>query len=150
MSRTVLTGALAALVVLSAGGEALACGDKFLVSGRGTRYHRPKNARAASIVIYADPAAKASLETVLKREGHRSTVVGSAEQLAALLAGGRFDVVLAAASVLEAVKSLVSAAPDAPAIVPVQTPVKEASLLRAVDKAVAARDRTARKSLLKG
>jgi hypothetical protein len=154
MARKLLTAALAGVVFLAAGGDALACGDKFLVSSRGTRYHRPKTARAASIVIYGNPAAelsgKASLETVLKREGHRSTMVQTAEQLAALLAGGRFDVVLAAASVLDAVSSLVSAAPDGPVVVPVKAPVRDAALLRAVDKAVAQRDKHMRRSPLKG
>ena len=153
MARKVLTAAVAGVVFLAAGGETLACGDKFLVSGRGTRYHRPKTSRAASIVIYgnlAELSGKASLEAVLKREGHRSIVVESAEQLAALLAGGRFDVVLAAANVLEAVTSLVSAEPDAPVVVPVKAPVRETSLLRAVDKAVAERDKLARRSPLKG
>ena len=152
MSRRFLTAAAAGVVFLAAGGDALACGDKFLVSGRGTRYHRPKTARAASIVIYGNPAAsgKTSLETLLKREGHRSTMAETAEQLTALLAGGRFDVVLAAASVLDAVASLVPASPDAPVVVPVKSPVKEASVLRAVDKAVAQRDKLARRSPLKG
>ena len=35
-------------VGLFTGADLLACGDKFLVAGRGTRYQRPKNFRAAS------------------------------------------------------------------------------------------------------
>ena len=152
MTRPVLIGAACAGLLLSAAGDALACGDKFLVSGRGTRYHRPKTARAASIVVYGpvELSGKSTLESVLKREGHRSTVVGTAEQLAALLAGGQFDVVLVAANVLEAVTRLVTAAPDAPAVVPLAGTVKEASVLRAVDKAVAQRDKRARRSPLQG
>ena len=43
------------------GGDLLACGDKFLVTGRGTRFQRPKNARAASVLIYANPASGTAL-----------------------------------------------------------------------------------------
>ena len=161
---------LATTVVLLAGGDALACGDKFLVAGRGTRYQRPKNVRAASVLIYADPASglpsavgKLPLEQVLKREGHRSTTVETLEQLAALLAGGRFDVVLAATSALDAVLGSVGGAPDAPVVVAfcakaggqegprknavcVKTPPKEASLLQAIDRAVAQRDSSLRRA----
>ena len=161
---------LAASAVLLAEGEAAACGDKFLVSGRGTRYQRPKNARAASILIYADPATglagameKGPLDSVLKREGHRTTIVETAEQLAALVVGGRFDVVLAAIGVVEAVSAFVGVAPDAPVVVAfcaanggqaragrsapcVKTPLREGSLLRAIDDAIAQHDRNARKA----
>jgi hypothetical protein len=154
-------------------GDAFACGDKFLVAGRGTRYQRPKNARAASVLIYADPASgipakvgKLPLESVLKREGHRSTTVGTLEQLAALVAGGRFDVVLVTTSVVDAVAGFVGGAPDAPVMVAfcpdakqargagksacVKTPAKEGPLLQAIDKAVAERDRNIRRTQAAG
>lgn len=152
MARPMLMGAVGAALLLSASGDALACGDKFLVSGRGTRYHRPKTARAASILVYGpvELSGKTGLEAVLRREGHRATAATTTEQLAALLAAGRFDVVLAAAGVVDAVTRLVTAAPDAPAVVPLAGTVKEAALLRSVDKAVAQRDKRARRSPLQG
>src|SRR5215472_13650597 len=81
------------LVVLAvASGDLLACGDKFLVAGRGTRYQRPKNARAASVLIYADPASataatikKAKVESLLKLEGHRATRVQSLTELSTVV-----------------------------------------------------------------
>ena len=153
---------LVAAVGLWTGGDLLACGDKFLVAGRGTRYQRPKNARAASVLIYANPASglpaalgSVPVESVLKHEGHRSTTVETLEQLSAILAGGRFDVVLAASSVVAAVKELLGAGPDAPVVVAfcvkasdtcaVKAPPKERSLLEAIDKAVEQHDRNARK-----
>ena len=167
--RSRVLGAAAVFLLLGAG-DALACGDKFLVSGRGTRYQRPKNARAASVLIYANPASglkdavgKLPLESVLKREGHRLTSVETLEQLAALVAGGRYDIVLAATSVVEAVTGLLGAAADAPVVVAfcakgaglegrdrspqcVKTPPKEGSLLQAIDKAVAQRDGNLRRA----
>ncbi len=156
MTRPRLVLAAAAVLALVGASDALACGDKFLVSTRGTRYQRPKNARAASILIYVGPGArleakgKTPIETMLKREGHRSTIAETAEQLAALMTAGRFDVVLAAASALDAVTTLVHSDGDAPVVVALDSPVKEGSLLRAVDRAVAQRDRNARRSPLKG
>lgn len=158
----------AVVVLLLAGADAFACGDKFLVSGRGTRYQRPKSARAASVLIYANPASglpskvgKLALESVLKREGHRSTTVETIDQLAALVSAGRFDVVIAATSALDAVTRHLGGAPDAPAVVAfctrshgedgaakrsacLKVPAKEGSLLQAIDKAVEQRDRALR------
>ncbi|HKC25084.1 MAG TPA: hypothetical protein VKF32_10105, partial [Thermoanaerobaculia bacterium] len=120
MKRRIRLSALVAAAGVFAGADLYACGDKFLVAGRGTRYQRPKNARAASILIYANPASglpavlrSVSVESLLKREGHRSTTVETPEQLSAILAGGRFDVVLAAGGDAPAVEELLRGAPDA-------------------------------------
>jgi hypothetical protein len=144
-------GLLFAAVLLTAP-DLLACGDKFLVSGRGTRYQRPKSARAASILIYAEPSSGlpasvggVPVESVLKREGHRSTTAETLPQLSALLAGGRYDVVLAAGTVAAAVERLLAAGPDAPVVVAVKAPLKERPLLEAIDKAVERHDHNARR-----
>lgn len=173
MSYRVRLGGFVAAVVLVAGADAFPCGDKFLVGGRGTRYQRPKNARAASIVIYANPASgfpatvgKVPVESVLKREGHRSTTVETLDQLAAILAGGRFDVVLAAGAAVSAVQGLLGGAPDAPVLVSfcakpgdpkepgrgcaVAAPPKERSLLEEIDKAVLRHDKSVQKAPARG
>ena len=146
-----LAGVVAAVGLLSAP-DLLACGDKFLVSGRGTRYQRPKSARAASILIYADPSfglpasvGGVPVESMLKRQGHRSTTAETVQQLSALLAGGRYDVVLAAGTVAAAVEGLLAAGPDAPVVVAVKAPLKERPLLEAIDKAVERHDHNARR-----
>lgn len=172
MNRRIGLAGLVVAVGLWAGPGLLACGDKFLVVGRGTRYERPKNARAASILIYANPSAglRAALkdirvESVLKHEGHRSMTVATPEQLSAILAGGRFDVVLTAGSDAAEVEKLLGGGPDAPVVVafcakesgPVHqqagkgatcalnAPAKAGSLLEAIDKAVERHDQNARK-----
>lgn len=174
--RTRLCGLLFALT-LSSGADLLACGDKFLVAGRGTRYQRPKNARAASVLIYADPASglpaalkDTRVESALKREGHRSTFVETIEQLSALLAGGRYDVVLVASSVAAAVEQAIGASPEAPVMVALcvkpgsqqerttgkepgcalKAPPKERSLLEAIDKAVLQHDKNLRRAQARG
>ena len=165
--RTVFIG-LAALVGILTWSSLLACGDKFLVVSRGTRYQRPKNARAANVLIYANPASampatlkSLPVESVLKHEGHRSTRVETPEQLTAILAGGRFDVVLASSGDAPAVEKLLGASPDAPVMLSfcpkekalakdaacdLSSPPKEQSLLEAIDKAVARHDQNLKKA----
>ena len=135
------------------GGDLLACGDKFLVTSRGTRYQRPKNARAASVLIYANPSSglpaalkKVKVDSVLKHEGHRSTTVETFDQLSAILSGGRFDVILAASAVSADVEKLVGGAPDRAVVLAIDASPKERSLLDAIDKAVERRDQNVKKS----
>jgi len=170
--RIGLIGFLAA-AALWTGADLLACGDKFLVVGRGTRYQRPKNARAATILIYANPSSglpaalkRVSVDSVLKHEGHRSTTVETPEQLSAILASGRFDVVLAAGGDAAAVEKVLPAGPDAPVLLTVcdkasshepketeknascalNASPKAGSLLEAIDKAVERHDQNARRT----
>ena len=175
MSDRIRLAGLVAAVCLCLSADGLACGDKFLVAGRGTRYQRPKNARAANVLIYANPASGlpaalqgVPVDTLLKREGHRSTTVETLDQLAAILAGGRFDVVLAASTVASAVEKLLGGSADAPVMVAfcikptepvtadatapctVKAPPKERSFLEAIDKAVLTHDKNAKKLLARG
>ena len=148
MKRRMMLLGVAALLGVSLNSDVLACGDKFLMSSRGTRYHRPKNFRAASILIYADPAAglnRSKLESILKSEGHRSTAAQSVEQLSALLAGGRYDVVLTATTVAPTVEQLVAKGPDQAIIVALESKPKNDSVLKAIDRAVEKRDQNLKK-----
>src|SRR5207245_7269 len=51
MNHRIRLAGLVVALALCPGADLLACGDKFLVAGRGTRYQRPKSARAASVLI---------------------------------------------------------------------------------------------------
>jgi hypothetical protein len=141
-------------VMLSVGVvDMLACGDKFLIAGRGTRYQRPKTARAASVLIYADPASavaaalkKAKVESLLKLEGHRPTKVQTLQELSTIVASGRYDVILTANSDSASVQRLVPSSPDAAIVVAVDELVKNRSLLEAIDTAVLQRDHNLRKT----
>ena len=150
MRRTVVV----VIVMLSLGAaDMLACGDKFLIAGRGTRYQRPKNARAASVLIYADPASaaaaalkRAKVESLLKLDGHRATKVQTLQELSTIVASGRFDVILTANSESPHVQRLVQASPDAAIVLSVDELVKNRSLLQAIDKAVVERDNHLKKT----
>jgi hypothetical protein len=153
MNHRIRLVGLVVAVGLWAGGDLLACGDKFLVANRGTRYQRPKNARAANVLIYANPSSglpaslkKLKVESVLKHEGHRSTTVETYDQLSAILTGGRFDVVVAASSVAPDVEKLLGASPDRAVVLALDAPAKEATLLKAIDKAVEQKDQKAKRA----
>ena len=154
MSMRRRVGALIVILAVGMTGDLFACGDKFLVGGRGTRYQRPKNARAASVLIYADPASavavslkKAKVESLLKLEGHRATKVQTLDQLSTVMSSGRFDVILTANSDSASVQRMLATAPDAAIVVGVDDLVKNRSLLQAIDKAVLQRDQNLKKTL---
>jgi hypothetical protein len=142
------------IVMLSVGAvDMFACGDKFLIAGRGTRYQRPKTARAASVLIYADPASavaaalkKAKVESLLKLEGHRATKVQSLQELSTVVVGGRYDVILTPNSDSANVQRLVQASPDAGVVIAIDDLVKNRSILEAIDKAVLQRDQNLKKT----
>lgn len=80
----------------------LACGDKFLVLSRGTRFERAPAARqTAAILLYANPAsglpqtlAGLSVEATLRKAGYRPVSVASADDFERALRTGGWDVVL--------------------------------------------------------
>lgn len=153
MSKRLRFGAVTLAFALALTGELFACGDKFLMGGRGTRYQRPKSARAASVLIYADPLSpladaikKSKLESVLKLEGHRATKVQSLEQLSTIMTSGRFDVILTASSASASVQKVVGPVPDAAVVVALDTLEKNQSLLQVIDKAVAQRDQNLKRA----
>jgi hypothetical protein len=150
MRTRIQVATVVAALGLLLGGDLLACGDKFLSSGRGTRYQRPKNARAASILIYAASTPDASQSdrvlSVLKQGGHRSTTVATLDQLSTVLQGGRFDVVLASSDATAAVQPLLGSAPDAAVLLAIEPAEKNRSLLKAIDKAVEQRDRNLKRA----
>jgi DNA-binding NarL/FixJ family response regulator len=147
-------GALVVILAVGMTGELFACGDKFLVGGRGTRYQRPKNARAASVLIYADPASavaaslkKAKVESLLKLEGHKATKVQTLDELSNVVTSGRYDVILTANSDSANVQRMLATGPDAAVVVGVDDLVKNKTLLQAIDKAVVQRDEKLKKTL---
>jgi CheY-like chemotaxis protein len=83
-------------VVLALGSvtpDILACGEKYVVATRGTRFSAPPPKRTdAAILLYADPASelsrmllKLSVAQTLQKAGYRVTEVATDPQLAAAL-----------------------------------------------------------------
>jgi hypothetical protein len=104
-----------------------ACGDKFLLVGRGVKFHRAYAAiHPASIVIYAQPqrsAAKAirdpRLQTDLKQAGHRVVLVESDEALARALGSDHVDLVLTDVADADRTSRQGAASPSKPDVLPV-------------------------------
>jgi len=93
------------LVLWGAGASAdlLACGNKFLVPSRGTRFGKAPVAReTAHVLVYArpgsalsEPLAGVPVASVLAEAGYRPTVVTEPEELQLALEDGGWDLVLA-------------------------------------------------------
>ena len=99
----------------------LACGEKFLMRGRGTRFQRAApSRRPASILVYANPAlnlakalANVQVDATLRRAGYRPTTVKSQQDFNSEMSRGGWDLVVVdvadSASVIERLQN--SAAP---------------------------------------
>jgi DNA-binding NtrC family response regulator len=123
LTRIVLAG-IALLPFCSTPGEA--CGDKFLVIGRGMRAPRARAAHKGSILLFLDP--RSPLPTALqetrvvadlKRVGHSLKAVDNREQAEAALKSGNYDLVVADISDMAALKAQAGAATSRPVLLPV-------------------------------
>ena len=100
-TRAFIAGLLL-VVGVGASGHLFACGDKFLMLGRGTRYERSPAARQASaILLYANPASelsrtlsRLSVDSMLQRAGYKPTTVSNEAELDAALLERKWDVVV--------------------------------------------------------
>jgi hypothetical protein len=98
----VFIAGLLLVVAVGTSGPLFACGDKFLVLGRGTRYERSPAARqAAAILMYANPASELSrmlsalsVEAGLRKEGYRPIIVGSTAEFDTALRERKWDVIV--------------------------------------------------------
>ena len=114
-------------VLLQGTSAAQACGDKFLLVGRGVEFHRAYAAvYPASIVIYAQTqgyAAKAirdpRLQADLKLSGHRVRLVESEAALARALESDRVDLLLTDVADAERLSRQAIASPSKPTVLPV-------------------------------
>jgi hypothetical protein len=120
----ILTGLLIASGVAT-GGDLIACGDKFLIVSRGTRFQRASMRTPASILVYADPAsnlpkalANVSVDATLRKAGYKPTTVTSAAEFDAALVRGGWDLVLVDVMQSQVVSNRVRGA-AAPMVLPV-------------------------------
>ncbi len=148
---------------LSAAGDVFACGNKFLVTSRGTRFGKVAVARQeAAILVFANPAssmsqamADVSVEEVLLEAGYQPTIVTDSAEFELALSQGNWDLVLADLNDSAAVR--VRMGEEAPMVVPVmyeptksdfrqarqeydsviKAPVKSQRFLKSIDEAVA-------------
>jgi hypothetical protein len=126
MKRGLVSGLGLLGCVLSLSGDALACGDKLLVVGRGLR---PTHVRAATqratILLYASPGGalpaalgEGGLQKDLERAGHRLNRVATEEELTKALGTGKYDLVVADFKVATKVEAAASQTPAHPTVLP--------------------------------
>lgn len=128
-ARFRVAGVTLALIAsaVAAGPAVSACGDKFLVVGRGARLQRMRGAvQRAAILAYADPAGHlrdalddSGLERDLRLAGHTLETVADHQALSRALLTGRYDVILADISNMSSLETQVGAAPTRPVFLPV-------------------------------
>ena len=165
-TRTFVAAVLLVFVSLPVG--MLACGDKFLVPGRGVRFRdRPVNREAAAVLLYAPPGSRLNgtvqaqpVEASLRTAGYRPTLVTSEAELDTALHGRAWDVVVLDLAHGPAILRRLPAV-SAPDVLPVaygaskaargearqhyrrvvDAPTKQRAIIRAVDDVLAERAR---------
>ena len=98
-----------------------ACGDKFLVLGRGLRYERAYPAtHPASILIYStDVKSSKELSKILGKAGHKVTNVPTPDQMFSTLGSSKYDVVLISIADAPAMERKIMETPSTPSVLPV-------------------------------
>ena len=106
--------------------DAQACGDKFLVVGRGVKYSRAHAVHPASILIYMNPASRlpaaakdVQLESNLKQAGYKVQSVENTAGLQSALKSAKYDLVLADIADSPSLEKDVASEPSKPIVVPV-------------------------------
>jgi hypothetical protein len=164
-SRLLVVGML---MFTSTNVDVFACGEKFLVMIRGTRFQRASVARQpANILVYANSAStlpkaleKVKVDDTLRKAGYQPTSVTQASDLEQALRQGGWDLVIADLGDSAALRARFQGA-DAPMVVPVmynatgselaqakrdyqrvlKGPIKSQSFLEVIDDALAFREK---------
>jgi hypothetical protein len=120
--RLVVAGVAAGLLAL-AYADVSACGDKFMRPGRSVSNRRYAALHPSSILIYraarSNSAGIATFEEMLKRAGHATHVLEHGADVAPILATGKYSLVIAEYSDVDALKRTIDLAPARPGILPV-------------------------------
>jgi hypothetical protein len=173
MKHTLFAVAFLVLAGVVVSNDLSACGDKFLVVSRGTRFQRAALARHPSaILVYANPASSLpkalgsiQVDATLRKAGYRPTSVLTADDLDKALKQGGWDLVLADMTDSSAVRGRLQGN-GAPMLLPViynakgaelanakkdyqrvvKAPLKSEAFLEAIDDALALKEKLQGKS----
>jgi hypothetical protein len=124
MKKLVLAAGLAG-VALALGGDALGCGDKLVIVGRGMRPKRVKGSVPASILVYADPRGsmpaalvEGHLRKDLEKAGHRVRSVETREEFDHALDTGSYDLVFTDFKSAPSIETEAKGASSKPTVLP--------------------------------
>ena len=166
MRRLFLALALVAVGGVWPAGQAAACGDKFLVVGRGARRVQKARHPASILLLLRSDAQLAAavraikLEATLKQAGHEVETMTESSPLPERLARGRYDFVVTSLEGAPATAREMAAVASPPAVIPVavnaegparlaaekqyglviQAPTRSLSYLNAIDAAMGRRE----------
>jgi len=163
MEKRLCAACLMLLIGFTSANVTLACGDKFLISSRGTRYQKaPVKREPHAILIWANPASELAkalrdvpVDETLRKVGYRPTTVATAAEFDSALNRGGWDLVIVGIADAPAVSRRLEN--NSPILLPValnltdsqmkqakvqyevvlKGPVKRASFLNAVDEVFA-------------
>jgi hypothetical protein len=175
MTKRMLFAGFLLLGATATGRDLLACGDKFLVVGRGTRFQRASARIPASILVYANPTsnlpkalANLPVDATLRKAGYKPTTVTSSTDLDTALGRGGWDLVVADVADTQALTARLHGG-SGPLMLPVvynatnselaqarkqyahvlKSPTKNQSFLDAIDDVLAARPKPSGKAGVK-
>src|SRR5262249_14055526 len=102
MEKRLCAACLLLLVGFTSANLTLACGDKFLVSSRGTRYQKaPIKREPHAILIWANPASELAkalrdvpVDETLRKVGYQPTTVATATEFESALNRGDWDLLI--------------------------------------------------------
>jgi hypothetical protein len=171
MAKRVFFASVLLLLGICASSDVLACGDKFLVISRGTRFQRSASTRsAADILVYASSAstlpkalARVMSDDALRKAGYRPVIVENTGELDQALRLGTWSLVIVDLPEARAIRDHVRGA-GAPMLLPValsptgtelaeakkdfqrvvKGPIKSQAFLMEVDDALALRQKLLR------
>jgi len=166
MRKRLLVAGLLLSSLAATGVDLSACGDKFLVASRGTRFQgAPSNRQPANILVYANPSStlpkaleKASVDATLRKAGYHPTSVSAPADFEAAMKKGGWDIIVTDLADSSAVRGRLQGK-TAPMVVPVvmnatgtelaqakkdyqrvlKGPIKSQAFLDAIDDALALR-----------
>lgn len=111
------------LAVLWQGPAAVACGDKFLIIGRGASYrNRYVAVHPASILLYGEKAAgdgKVDVRRILQRAGHRVDLAADGPRMEAAIRSRKYDFVIAPLEAIDEAEGRVRSLSSDPLVVPI-------------------------------
>jgi hypothetical protein len=173
MNKRLCAGFLMLLIGFTSTNLLFACGDKFLISSRGTRYQKaPIKREPHAILIWVNPASEVAtglqdvdVDETLRKVGYQPTSVATAAEFDSALIRGGWDLVIVGIADAQALTDRLHS--NAPTLLPValnatdsqmkqakvqydvvlRGHVKRAAFLSAVDEALA---RRSKKSFGKG
>ena len=126
MRRSLTDFAFAVALVLATAQASDACGDKFVVFGRGVRFRTAyAAAHPAAILVYMNPTSHVPLVdrdfhlvATLRLAGHRPSVVETKDELHDALSSTRYDLLIVDLEDAAGVETEVQKSESAPVVVP--------------------------------